>query len=154
MAEIVLRDELSRAGLAAAVSVASAGPGDWHLGHGMYGGARQELARRGFDGSGHRARQIQPSWLAEYDLVLGLDRANVAALRRMDPAAEAEGRIRLLRTVDPALTDRDAYHGDVPDPYGGSPADFELAFDLIHDAAQGLAGQLAEMLDVSAHGRA
>ena len=113
MAEIVLRDELARAGLAGKVSVESAGTGDWHVGERMYAAARQELARRGYDGSGHRARQIQPSWLASYDLVVAMDRANLAALGQMDPAAQAEGRIRLLRSFDPALAGNDAHHGDV-----------------------------------------
>jgi protein-tyrosine phosphatase len=145
MAEIVLRDELARAGPAGAVSVESAGTGDWHVGERMHGAARHELALRGYDGSGHRARQIQPSWLAGYDLVVAMDRANLATLRQMDPAGQAEGRIRLLRSFDPALTEKDAYHGDVPDPYGGSPDDFELAFDLVRDAARGLAARLAAL---------
>src|SRR5215472_12064551 len=153
MAEAVLREVLARSGLADAVSVESAGTGDWHVGERMYGAARDELARRGYDGSGHRARQIQPSWLAGYDLVAAMDRANLATLRRMAPDAASAGRIRLLRSFDPAFTVDDAYHGDVPDPYGGSPDDFELAFDLIRDGAHGLAAELAAMLDVSAPGR-
>jgi low molecular weight protein-tyrosine phosphatase len=153
MAEVVLRDELARAGLAGAVSVDSAGTGDWHVGERMYGAARQELARRGYDGSAHRARQIQPSWLAGYDLAVAMDRANLATLGQMDPAAQAEGRIRLLRSFDPALAEEDAYRGDVPDPYGGSPDDFELAFRLIRDGARGLAGQLAELPGLPASGR-
>ena len=157
MAEIVLGDELARAGLAGlagVVSVESAGTGDWHVGERMDGAARQELARRGYDGSAHRARQIQPSWLAGYDLVVAMDRANLAALGQMDPAAQAEGRIRLLRSFDPALSGNDAYHGDVPDPYGGPASDFELAFDLVRDGARGLAAQLAALPGVTAPGRA
>jgi protein-tyrosine phosphatase len=154
MAEVVLAGELARAGLAGTVSVDSAGTGDWHLGQRMAGTAQAELARRGYDGSRHRARQIQPSWLAGYDLVVAMDRANLAALRRMAADGDAAGRIRLLRSFDPALTDNDAYHGDVPDPYGGSPRDFELAFDLIHAAARGLAGKLAELLGAAANPRA
>jgi protein-tyrosine phosphatase len=154
MAEVVLREELARAGLAGRVSVDSAGTGDWHLGQRMHGAARAELARRGYDGSGHRARQIQSSWLAGYDLVVAMDRANLAALRRMAAGGDAAGRIRLLRSFDPALMENDAYHGDVPDPYGGPPGDFELAFDLINDAARGLAGKLAELLGAAANRRA
>jgi protein-tyrosine phosphatase len=153
MAEVVLRDELARAGLAGSVSVESAGTGDWHVGGRMHGEARQELARRGYDGSGHRARQIQPSWLPSYDLVVAMDRANLATLRQMDPAAQAEGRIQLLRSFDPALTETDAYHGDVPDPYGGSPGDYTLAFDLIRGGARGLAARLAVLPGVPARGR-
>ena len=58
MAEAVLRDELTRAGLADAVSVDSAGTGDWHIGERMHAPARAELARRGYDGSGHRSLRL------------------------------------------------------------------------------------------------
>ena len=83
MAETVLRAELAAAGLDGAVVVDSAGTGDWHVGDAMNSGAQAALARRGFDGSSHRARQIQPSWLARRDLVLAMDARNLADLRRM-----------------------------------------------------------------------
>ena len=64
MAETVLRHFLAEAGLGEAVVLDSAGTGDWHLGERMYPPAREALAGRGYDGSAHRSRQIQPSWLA------------------------------------------------------------------------------------------
>ena len=64
MAETVLRAELAAAGLNGAVVVDSAGTGDWHVGDAMDPGARSALASRGHDGSAHRARQFQPSWLS------------------------------------------------------------------------------------------
>jgi protein-tyrosine phosphatase len=149
----VLRTELAQAGLAAKVEVDSAGTGDWHVGEPMHRPALQELAGRGYDGSGHRARQIQRSWLARYDLALAMDRSNLASLRRMDPAAFAAGRVRLLRSFDPGLADTDAYRDEVPDPYGGGPEGFALAFDLVQAAARGLTGQLAGFLGVRAPGR-
>src|SRR5450755_2384600 len=63
MAEVVVRAELERAGLAGKVEVDSAGTGDWHVGGPMDRRARAELARRGYDGTSHRARQIDASWL-------------------------------------------------------------------------------------------
>jgi protein-tyrosine phosphatase len=153
MAEAVLREVLARSGLAGAVSVESAGTGDWHVGERMFGPARAELARRGYDASGHRARQIQPSWLPGYDLVVGMDRANAADLRDMTTDGDA-ARIRLLRTFDPALAPGDPYTGDVPDPFGGSAEDYALAFDLVLAATIGLAGQLAQLPGVPARGRA
>jgi len=149
MAEVVLRAELARAGLAEAVCVDSAGTGDWHIGERMHGPAREELARRGYDGSAHRARQIQPSWLARYDLLVAMDRSNLASLRRMAPGGDAD-RIRLLRSFDPELAKDDPYEGDVPDPYGAPQEYYTLALDLVLAGARGLAGQLAEMLDVAA----
>ena len=72
----------------------------------MHGPAQAELARRGYDGSGHRARQIEASWLAGYDLLVAMDRKNLASLRRMAPAQDAP-RIALLRSFDPALAKDD-----------------------------------------------
>src|SRR5215469_16789881 len=69
MAEVLIRDELARAGLAGRVSVQSAGTGYWHLGDPMDRHAMAELARRGLDGSAHRARQIGPGWLDRFDLL-------------------------------------------------------------------------------------
>ena len=153
MAEVVLRTELRHAGLDGRVEVDSAGTGDWHIGEPMHGPAFHELARRGYDGSGHRARQIQRSWLARYDLILAMDRRNLSDLGRMDPEAFEAGRIRLLRWSDPGLAARDAYHDAVPDPYGGSPEDFGLAFDLIRESARGLARELAGFRGGTAPGR-
>jgi len=70
MAEALIRAELAAAGLSERVSVESAGTGDWHLGDRMDSRARAELARRGYDGSAHRARQISREWLDRFDLVI------------------------------------------------------------------------------------
>ena len=145
-AEVVLRQELARAGLSGRVEVDSSGTGNWHLGGPMDPGARAELAARGYDGSGHRARQFDRSWFSSYDLVVAMDRQNLADLRRMAPdRATARDRIRLLRSFDPA-TGGDPYDGEVPDPYHGSAAQYALAFDLVRAAASGLAAQLAALI--------
>ncbi len=96
MAETVLRAELVAAGLDGAVIVDSAGTGDWHIGDAMNSGARAALASRGYDGSDpetHRARQFQPSWLGQRDLILAMDARNLADLRRMarDPRTQGRG---------------------------------------------------------------
>jgi protein-tyrosine phosphatase len=159
MAEMVLRDELDRAGLAGLAEVDSAGTGDWHVGQPMDRRARAELDRRGYDGSAHRARQFQPSWFSQRDLVLALDRSNLADLRDMAPDADAAGpRLLLLRAFDPALAGpaeqaaADPHQGEVPDPYGGQPGDYALALDLVQAAVRGLTGRLAGLLDVPATG--
>ena len=143
MGEVLLRDELRKAGLAGRVEVDSAGTGDWHLGEAMDSRARAELSRRGYDGSLHQARQIQASWLADYDLFLAMDLANLSSLRRMAAGdADLLGRIQLMLSFDP-----DAPEGaEVPDPYNGSQEDYAEAFELVDAAARGLASQLADQL--------
>jgi low molecular weight protein-tyrosine phosphatase len=157
MAEVALTAELASAGLADAVTVDSAGTGDWHIGHRMEAHARAELARRGYDGSAHRARQIEPSWLAGRDLILAMDGRNLADLHRMAARAGISAdRIRLFgeagglhaqgRAEGGAQggAERDAL--DIPDPYGGDAGDFSAVLDLIETAARHIAAQLTGML--------
>ena len=149
MAEVVLRAGLDRAGLGGLVEVDSAGTGDWHLGEPMAEQAGEELARRGYDGSAHRARRIKRSWLGERDLVLAMDLSNLAALRALASDAEAAGpRLMLFRSFDPALAGGllgDPWDGAVPDPYGAPQAAFAQSLDLVQAAAAGLVGRLAQL---------
>jgi protein-tyrosine phosphatase len=143
MAEQVLAAELDRAGLAGKVTVESAGTGDWHLGEAMDSRARAELTRRGYDGSGHEARQIEPHWLTRYDLLLAMDQENLANLRRMaGNHADLVSRMQLMRSFDPAAP----AGAEVPDPYYGSPDDYAEVFELVEAAAKGLVAQLAHEL--------
>jgi protein-tyrosine phosphatase len=132
MAEVVLRAALDEAGLADAVTVDSAGTGDWHIGQGMNRGALAALARRGYDGSAHRARQFKPSWFGSRDLVLAMDSSNLVDLRAMGGGAELFAGIGEL----PGVT-------DIPDPYGGDAADFDEVLDLLEAAAPAIIARLA-----------
>jgi protein-tyrosine phosphatase len=135
IAEVVLRDQVTKAGLAGAVVVDSAGTGDWHVGARMHAGSRKQLARGGYDGESHRARQFDPSWLPERDLVLAMDAANLRDLRAMAHPADQD-RIRLFGEVA-GLGDQ-----DVPDPYYGSDADFARVLALMETGMASLAAQL------------
>ena len=161
MAETVLRAALAEAGLDGAVVVDSAGTGDWHTGQPMNPGARAALATRGYDGSAHRARQIEPSWLARRDLVLAMDGRNLADLRRMAGASGSD-RIRLFGEVGglSGLKGRDrrgrgdeAGGAEIPDPYGGDAAEFGYVLDLLGSAAPVIAVRLARRLEPAADGR-
>ena len=140
MAETVLRASLTQAGLAEAVTLDSSGTGDWHVGEPMYPQARQALARHGYDGSTHRARQFDASWLEDRDLFLAMDASNLATLRRLADPADRD-RIRLFGEVG-GLGER----GEIPDPYGGNEADFGYVLDLLGAAAPVIADRLAQLL--------
>jgi low molecular weight protein-tyrosine phosphatase len=146
MAEVALTSELAAAGLADRVTVDSAGTGDWHIGYQMDPGAAAALSRRGYDGSAHRARQVRPPWLADRDLILAMDRRNLADLRRMAArAGTSPGRIQLFGEAG-GLVPRDAGGLDIPDPYGGESSDFSAVLDLIEEAARHIAGRLTGLL--------
>jgi protein-tyrosine phosphatase len=143
MAETVLRGWLAAAGLNGAVVVDSAGTGDWHVGDAMDPAARTALASRGHDGSAHRARQFQPSWLPRRDLILAMDARNLADLRRMSQGNDA-GRIRLFTEVGGLSGTR-----DIPDPWGGGPDEFGHVLDLLGAAAPVIVARLARLLETA-----
>jgi protein-tyrosine phosphatase len=143
MAEVVLRRQVDQAGLASRVVVDSAGTGDWHVGGPMNARARTELGRNGYDGSAHRARQFDPSWLSERDLILAMDAANLRDLRALAPAADAN-RIRLFGEIA-GLGGQ-----DVPDPYYGTADDFARVLNLLETGMAGLVAQLRVIMEVTA----
>jgi protein-tyrosine phosphatase len=147
IAEVVLRARLAAAGLADRVVVDSAGTGGWHVGDGADPRALEVLRTGGYDGSAHRARQVDVSWLATRDLVLAMDRDNAAELRRLvrgepELRRRLDERLHLLREWDP--------HGgpdrDVPDPYYGGPEGFADVLAMIERSADALVHHLRATL--------
>ncbi|MCW2932752.1 MAG: protein-tyrosine-phosphatase [Actinomycetia bacterium] len=138
MAEVVLRAQLATAGLAGRITVDSAGTGGWHVGEPMNSSARAALARRGYDGDAHRARQFTAAWLPGRDLVLAMDVSNLKTLEplfRTDPPDSYR-----LRLFGNAAELRGA---DVPDPYGGSAAEFDGVLTMLETATPALVDRLA-----------
>ncbi|HEX6518775.1 MAG TPA: low molecular weight protein-tyrosine-phosphatase [Streptosporangiaceae bacterium] len=135
MAEVVLRSALEVAGLVESVIVDSAGTGDWHVGEPIYSRARAALVKRGYDGSSHRSRQFDPAWFVSRDLILAMDSSNLADLLAMGGPGD---RVLLFGEVGEI--------GEVPDPYGGSPADFDHVLDLLETAAPVVVRRLERLL--------
>lgn len=115
------------------VGIDSAGTGDWHVGAPPYGPAVVVAAARGVDLSGLRARQVKPVDFDRFDLVVAMDRQNLADLEALRPPGNATP-LRLMTEFVPGLA------ADVPDPY--HTRDFEGALDLIETAASGLVDAL------------
>jgi protein-tyrosine phosphatase len=136
-AEEVLRQKLAAVGLADRVRVASCGTHDYHIGDPPDHRSQTHAAKRGYDLSGLRASCFADEDAGAYDLVIALDRGHERLLRRSLGA----DRVQLLMTWAP-----EAGLSDVPDPYYGGPADFELALDLIERACDGLVADLKQRL--------
>src|SRR2546429_482351 len=64
------------------VVVTSSGTGGWHSGDPMDRRAAAALARRGYDGCAHRAREFRNYWFGERDLVLAMDSGHLSTLVR------------------------------------------------------------------------
>jgi protein-tyrosine phosphatase len=139
-AEAVFRQLVARADTRLAIEIDSAGIGDWHIGEPPDRRAQAAARRRGVDMSTIRARQFVHDDFALFDLILAMDRQNLAELRRRAPAQYRE-RVRLFLEFAPELE----MH-DVPDPYYGGEAGFEQVLDLTEQAARGLLAHLASLV--------
>lgn len=138
MAEVVLRNRAEVAGIALLVD--SAGTGGWHAGETIDARAAAALGEAGYPTTGHVARQVQPGWLAERDLVLAADRVN---LRELAPLARRVGRQAPIRLLGEFAGGGAGDVPDIPDPYYGGPDDFAACLALIERCCAGVVAELA-----------
>jgi len=142
IAETVLATRIEQAGLAGVVHVDSAGTGDWHVGGKADRRTIDVLVRHGYE-IDHIPRQITGDWFAGINLVLAMDSANYKDLQRMSAssaASSANTTLRMLRSFDPtlaAISEPDPAL-DLPDPYYGTPADFEMVLQMVEGSADGV----------------
>lgn len=140
MADVVLTDRVADAGLSDRVTVASSGTGDWHVGHPMDRRAATLLTGEGYDASAHRAQQVRPLWLTEYDVVLAMDQQNLSDLRGLAGADPGPDRLRLFGDYDPVDPGT-----EVPDPYFGGDDGFQDVLAMIERTADALVAELKRL---------
>lgn len=126
-AEAVMRACLSERGLDGRVEVDSAGTIDFHDGDPADPRMREAAAGRGYE-LDSRARRVTPEDFETFDLLIAMDRENLAELRAMAPNG-SERKLRLLSEFLPDGSPR-----DVPDPYWGGPRGFDHVLDLLEQA--------------------
>lgn len=133
MAEFVMKDLVKKAGLEDQFQIASAATSTEEIGCPVYPPARRKLAEHGISCAGKTARQLTKADYAQYDLLIGMDRANIRNMNRIcggDPG----GKIKLL--LD--FTD---HPGDVADPW--YTGDFDAAWrDVLEGCRRILEGLL------------
>jgi low molecular weight protein-tyrosine phosphatase len=140
-AEAVLLQRVAAAGLADRIKVDSAGTHDFHVGDAPDPRAQETAARRGYDLSKLRGRQVIRRDFVEFDYVLAMDHANVRALALLCPAEHAQ-KLRLIMEFARGSTER-----EVPDPYNGGSQDFDWVLDLLEAAMDGLLEHLRAQLE-------
>lgn len=95
---------------------------------------RRHAARRGYQ-LDSRARTFYPSAdFAEFDLIIGMDDQNIAALKQY--ACNEEEKSKIFKMTD--FCQKFTSSTEVPDPYYGGSAGFEWVLDLLEDATEGL----------------
>ena len=174
MAEIVLRDRLTAAGLPMlepdGVVVTSAGVSDEERGNPIDSRARRVLTEAGY-GVGaddvsrttasaiasHTAHRVTDAEITEADLLLAMTDSHWNVLQRRAAGLGAEpARIRMYRELDPAsaqqaeaVTAGGSSRGvlNVPDPWYGTMADFLDTLEVVERVSDELAEQLTALRD-------
>lgn len=93
MAEFVMKDMVKKAGLEEQFQIDSAATSAEEIGNPVYPPARRELAEHGISCEGKTARQLKRQDLEQYDLLIGMDHANLRDMRRICGASD---KLRLL----------------------------------------------------------
>ena len=134
MAEFVMKDLVKKAGLEDQFQIASAATSTEEIGCPVYPPARRKLAEHGISCAGKTARQLTRADYAQYDLLIGMDRANIRNMARIC-GGDPDGKIKLLLDY----TDRP---GDVADPW--YTGDFDAAW---RDVLEGCQKMLASLMN-------
>ena len=132
MAEFVMKDLVRQAGLADCFQIESAATSREELGNPVYPPARAKLAEHGISCAGKQARQLKAQDYAAFDLLLGMDVANIVNMQRIC-GGDPENKIH-------PLMEYAGRSGDVDDPW--YTGDFETTWQDVLAGCQGLLEQL------------
>ena len=129
MAEQIMKHLVREAGREDEFVIDSAATSTEEIGNRIYPPAREELKRRGIDSGHHRARQLRREDLRKWDLLIGMDDANIRNIRQMTGAAEDDLKIRkLLEYAGSSASVADPWYTD----------DFETAYRDIRRGCEAL----------------
>ena len=128
----VFKRKLMDAGMAHLVKVDSAGTHNYHPGSPPDARSQAHAAKRGYDLSDLRARQITDDDYAKYNLILVMDWDNLALVQDECPTQHQTKMRRLTKFC--LMHDTPV----VPDPYHGGAKGFDQVLDLVEDACAGL----------------
>ncbi|MBR2718559.1 MAG: low molecular weight phosphotyrosine protein phosphatase [Clostridia bacterium] len=109
MAEMIMKHLVRERGLEGQLSIASAATSTEEIGNPVYPPARAELARHGIPVEKRGARQITRADYERYDLLIGMDNANIRNMHRM-LGGDPRGKIH-------RLMDFTSRPGEVSDPW-------------------------------------
>lgn len=130
LAEAALRKRAVEAGVA--MTIDSAGTGNWHVGRPPDPRAVALARAKGLDISTYRARQVTEADFHKFGHVFALDPQNLKDLHRIEPSRHI-AEVRLLMDLVPGRKGT-----AVIDPYYGDEDDFEQAWADVDAAAAAL----------------
>ncbi len=132
MAEYVMKHLVQKAGREKEFYIDSAGTSREEIGNGVHHGTRRKLQQMGVPCGNHRARQMTRADYGTFDLLIGMDSANIRNMERI-VGGDEEGKIRKMLDY----TDRP---GDVADPW--YTGDFDATWDDVFEGCTNLLKEL------------
>ena len=118
MAEFLLKDMIKKEGLADRFVIASAGTSREEIGNPVHQGTRKKLAQDHISAADKYAVQLTKEDYEKYDLILGMDRANISNILRIIGSDPQEKVHRLLDFTE--------LPRDIADPW--YTGDFEITY--------------------------
>lgn len=134
MAEYVMKYLAAQAGAEKEFFIDSAATSTEEIGNGVHYGTRRKLAEVGIPCGDHRARQMTREDYEKFDLLIGMDEANLRNMRRM-LGGDPEGKIHALLDY----TDRP---GPIADPW--YTGDFDATYRDVLEGCRGLLKKLTQ----------
>ena len=138
MAEFVMKDLVEQAGLKSRFHIESAATSTEEIGNPVYPPARRKLAEHGIGCAGKTARRLTSSDYDKFDLLIGMDRANLRNMHRIC-GGDPSGKLRLLM-------DYTGHPCDVVDPW--YTGDFETTWRDVLAGCRGLLEACVETPDM------
>ena len=143
-AEGVFRDYVEQQGVAGNFHIDSAGTIGYHSGNPADPRMCEAAARRGYELTS-MARQVAPEDPEDFDLIVAMDRDNLAELKYL--AGGPRPHIRLLGSFLPEYQGPPEQAPQVPDPYYGGTQGFEVVLDMLERACPGVYAACSELLE-------
>lgn len=135
-AENIMNHLIEQSGLSHEIFCDSAGTSSYHIGSPPDRRMTEAARQRGIPMQG-KARQFTWDDFGDFDLILAMDRENFSDICYLDPEGQYRDKVKLM-------CDFCRHHSlkEVPDPYYGGEAGFNLVIDLLLDACAGLLEQV------------
>lgn len=131
LAEAIFKHKIDKLNLNIEVYADSCGTSNYHIGELPDHRTRANATKNGVT-LDHRGRQLQPSDLEEFDMILAMDSSNYQNIIRMKNASQYAHKIHLMRSFDPEPGD------EVPDPYYSHDYGFQEVFEILDRSVDGL----------------
>ena len=130
-AEGILRHKIANDSRSQEIHIESCGLGDWHVGQMPDDRIREAAKTRGIILTS-RAQRFAPAFFTSFDYILVADHEVLNDLRRMAKTPEHKAKIQLMTSFSSTYRDE-----EIPDPYYGGEAGFELVLDMLEDCCEG-----------------